>query len=97
MKGRLQTPSQTKWHFSPGWPGRRCMAKTRNGAPCQKPTLSGKTRCQLHGGRAGAPSGERNGRYKHGRDTKEAIAASRAATARIRALVALGKAVGLYD
>jgi hypothetical protein len=97
MNGSAQTPSQKIWHFGPDWPGKRCGAKTRNGTPCQKPALSGKARCQLHGGRAGAPSGERNGRYKHGRHTKKAIAARRTATARIRALVALGKAVELYD
>jgi hypothetical protein len=97
MKGRLQTPSQKVWRLGPDWPGKRCGARTRNGTPCQKPALSGKTRCQLHGGRAGALSGERNGRYKHGRHTKEAVAARRAATARVRALIALGKTVGLFD
>jgi glucans biosynthesis protein len=96
MKGHVQTLRQAEWHLGPDWPGKRCGARTRNGTPCLKPALSGKTRCLLHGGRAGAPSGMRNGNYKHGRNTKEAIATRRAAIARIRALVALGKAAGLY-
>jgi hypothetical protein len=97
MKDRFQTPSQQIWHLGPDWAGKRCGAKTRNGTPCQKPALSGKERCQLHGGRAGAPSGMRNGNFKHGRYMKEAVTARRAAKARIRALIALGKAVGLFD
>jgi hypothetical protein len=97
MKGRLQTPSQKAWRLGLDWPGKRCGAKTRNGTPCQKPALSGMARCQLHGGRAGAPKGERNGNYRNGQYTKEAIAAHRAALGRIRALVSLGKAAGLYD
>lgn len=37
---------------------------------------NGKSRCRLHGGAlgSGAPSGTRNGNYRHGRHTKEAIA-----------------------
>jgi glucans biosynthesis protein len=97
MKGHVQTPSQKKWHLGPDWPGKRCGARTRNGVPCQKPALSEKTRCQLHGGRAGAPSGKRNGNYRNGQYTKEAIASRREAIARVRALVALGKAAGLFD
>ena len=36
--------------FGPDWPGKRCLAKTRSGTPCQKAAIRGKTRCQLHGG-----------------------------------------------
>jgi hypothetical protein len=97
MKGHSQTASQKKWHFGDDWPGKRCSARTRNGTSCLKPALSGKSRCQLHGGRAGAPSGKRNGNYRHGQFTKEAIAARRAAVARVRSLVALGKVAGLFD
>jgi hypothetical protein len=70
--------------FGPNWPGRRCLAKTRQGSACQKPALKGKSRCQLHGGKSTGPKTE-EGRarisalhYKHGRRTKEAIAADRA-------------------
>ena len=40
------------WQFGPVWPGQRCLAKTRRGTACFKPALQGKTRCQLHGGKA---------------------------------------------
>ena len=32
-----------------------CLAKTRQGTPCQKPPLNGKTRCRLHGGLSTGP------------------------------------------
>jgi hypothetical protein len=53
----------------------RCGARTRSGKPCQSPVVKGKTRCRMHGGAngSGAPSGERNGNYRHGRFTAEAI------------------------
>jgi hypothetical protein len=56
-----------------------CGAKTRQGTPCRQPAmLNG--RCRLHGGKSpGAPTGERNGNYRHGGRTKEAIAAKREA------------------
>jgi hypothetical protein len=45
----------------------RCGAKTRKGAPCQSPAVSGKKRCRMHGGAAGsgAPKGNKNA-WKHG-------------------------------
>ena len=53
----------------------RCGARKRNGSPCMKPRAKGRTRCRLHGGApgSGAPSGERNGRFRHGLFTAEAI------------------------
>lgn len=46
-----------------------CGAKTRNGTPCKKHLVAGKTRCRLHGGApgSGAPEGEANGNFRHGR------------------------------
>ena len=41
--------------FGVNWPGKRCLAKTRGGTPCQKPAIKGKGRCQLHGGRSTGP------------------------------------------
>ena len=41
--------------FGVNWPGKRCLAKTRRGTPCQKPAITGKCRCQLHGGRSTGP------------------------------------------
>ena len=37
----------------------------------------GKSVCRFHGGRAGAPKGSANGRYRHGRYTLEAVAERR--------------------
>ena len=85
------------WYFGDEWPGTRCGARTRAGTPCKKAALSGKKRCQLHGGRAGAPCGKRNGNYKHGRFTKEAVREQREAKARIKALIALGRSIGMFD
>jgi hypothetical protein len=41
-----------------------CGAKTRGGAPCQKPPAEGRTRCRLHGG--ASPRGMAHPRFKHG-------------------------------
>jgi hypothetical protein len=57
----------------------RCGARNRSGNPCQSPVVKGKRRCRMHGGAhgSGAPKGPRNGNYKHGRYTAEAIAERR--------------------
>ena len=52
----------------------RCGAKTRSGKPCQRIGSLRNGRCKLHGGRAGAPLGQRNGAWRHGNKTKEAKA-----------------------
>jgi hypothetical protein len=45
----------------------RCTAKSkRSGLRCQAPAVRGKNVCRMHGAFAGAPKGERNGRWKHG-------------------------------
>ena len=64
----------------------RCGARTRSGEPCRAPAVQGRQRCRMHGGAAGsgAPKGERNGNYKHGYFTQEAVEFRR----QIRALVA---------
>lgn len=53
-----------------------CGAKTRSGSPCRRYPVAGKHRCRLHGGApgSGAPSGERNGNYRHGGYSAEKIA-----------------------
>lgn len=67
----------------------RCTATAKHsGKRCKRIALKGKTVCQFHGGRGGGPKGKRNGSYKHGKHTKEAIAArqeSNAALSVIRA------------
>ena len=48
-------------------PLQKCAAKTRTGAPCRNPPVSGKKRCRMHGGATG--SGGQHGNQnalKHG-------------------------------
>jgi hypothetical protein len=52
----------------------RCGAKTRRGTLCRRVGSSRNGRCHLHGARAGAPSGERNGNWRHGNETKKGAA-----------------------
>ncbi len=85
------------WLFGPEWPGQRCGARTRQGGSCRKPALRGRTRCQLHGGRAGAPSGPRNGAWKHGRYCREKLESDKAARARIRHLAMVSRLMKSAD
>jgi hypothetical protein len=56
----------------------RCGARTRAGTPCQRPAIRGQKRCRLHGGLSpGAPRGVRNGNFKNGDWTADAIAERR--------------------
>jgi glucans biosynthesis protein len=56
----------------------RCTAKSkRTGQPCRAPAVRGCRVCRMHGARGGAPAGKRNGCYRHGARTKEAMAAVR--------------------
>jgi uncharacterized protein YjcR len=52
----------------------RCAARTRRGAECRAPAVSGRKRCRMHGGAygSGAPNGNQNA-LKHGAYTKEAF------------------------
>ena len=50
----------------------RCKATAKHSkAPCKAPAVKGWTVCHKHGARGGAPRGERNGNYRHGRHTQE--------------------------
>jgi hypothetical protein len=56
--------------------GRRpkCGARTRAGTQCRRLPMSGRKRCRLHGGLSpGAPRGPKNGNYRNGDWTAEAI------------------------
>jgi hypothetical protein len=88
LAGSARAMGPTDWR---GWPpnsGRKLACAissigfptTRVGTPCQKAAATGKKRCRLHGGGkgSGAPPGERNGNYRHGLRTREAIAERRA-------------------
>ena len=54
----------------------RCGARTRQGHRCRSPAVRTKKRCRMHGGGrgSGAPSGRRNGSYRDGTYTAEAVA-----------------------
>src|SRR5262249_14979739 len=71
MKRRNKRPEPLPLRQAP-----QCGARTRRGTPCRAKAAHGKGRCRLHGGAvgSGAPPGQRNGNYRHGRHTKEAIA-----------------------
>ena len=64
----------------------RCGARNRQGKPCRRAVAKGKGRCRLHGGApgSGAPRGVRNGSYKHGGYTVEAIEEARVLRAFVR-------------
>ena len=52
----------------------RCGATSkRTGDRCKAPAVLGWTVCRFHGARGGGPRGERNGMYRHGLFTKEAV------------------------
>jgi hypothetical protein len=88
--------SAEEWRFGPDWPGRRCGAKTRRGGACQKPALKNNARCQLHGGKGGAPSGPANGNFKTGNYTKERLAARRKLLAKLKEMERLGRSCGYF-
>jgi hypothetical protein len=57
------------------------------------PPVTGRRRCRMHGGApaSGGPKGPRNGNYKHGRYTAEAVASRRRLRQYVRDLRALTK------
>lgn len=62
--------SKLPMHLSP-----RCSAHSkRTGQCCRAPAVTGWTVCRFHGAGGGGPKGKRNGAYKFGLHTKEAIA-----------------------
>jgi hypothetical protein len=68
----------------------RCGAKTWKGTPCRAPAVSGKKRCQMHGGAkgSGAPVGNHNA-LKHGMYTRESLELQ----AHVRELLREGKKI----
>lgn len=74
----------------------RCGARTRNGLPCRSPAVAGKARCRMHGGSrgSGGPVGARNGAYRTGLFTKEAIAERRELSAMLALMRAALRDVG---
>ena len=80
-KGNVNIGINTR--FGPNWPGIRCLAKTRRGTKCQSAAYKHNGRCRLHGGLStGARTLEglqriSEANLKHGRQTKEKLAANR--------------------
>ena len=80
-KGKVTIGVHTR--FGPNWPGIRCLAKTRRGTECQSAAYKHNGRCRLHGGLStGARTEEglqriSEANIKHGRQTKEKLAAQR--------------------
>ena len=63
----------------------RCGARTRSGTPCQAPAVTGKRRCRMHGGSAGAgaPQGNQNA-LKSGLHTQDSIEQRKAVSALLK-------------
>jgi glucans biosynthesis protein len=53
----------------------RCKARSKqSGQKCQGFCVKGFPVCRMHGARSNPPTGERHGRYRHGRYTKQSVA-----------------------
>ena len=80
-KGNVTIGVHTR--FGPNWPGIRCLAKTRRGTKCLSAAYKHNGRCRLHGGLstgARTPEGLQRiseANIKHGRQTKDKLAAQR--------------------
>ena len=81
VKGNVRIGVHTR--FGPNWPGKRCLAETRRGTACQRAAYKHNGRCALHGGRSTGPRTQRGlqriseANLKHGRQTKDKLAAQR--------------------
>ncbi len=76
-------------HLSP-----RCCARSkRTKERCGAPAVRGWAVCRFHGAGSGGPRGKRNGNYRDGRFTCEAIAERRDLSAWIKALAQFAKEV----
>ena len=74
------------------WPGQRCLAKTRQGTPCQNPVVTNRKKCRMHGGRSTGPKSiEGKARVvaantKHGRRSREHVEKVKAINSELRRL-----------
>ena len=84
-----------------GWPGQRCLAKTRKGSPCQNPVVTDRNRCRMHGGKSTGPrtpAGKERvaaANTKHGRRSKAHVEKVRAINAEIKRITLALKREGL--
>ena len=89
------------WRFGPDWPGQRCGAKTRKGTACQKPPLTGKSKCQLHGGLSTGPKTPEGkariaaANWVHGRRSKKFVQMRKKIWRELRAVEARMRADGI--
>ena len=87
--------------LGPERPLQSCGARTRRGTACQKPPLTGKTRCRLHGGLSTGPrTAEGKARiaaahWKHGRRSRAFTEARKQIWVDLRAVEARMRADGL--
>lgn len=73
----------------------RCEATSkRTRERCQAPAVKGWHVCRFHGARGGAPKGERNGNFRHGLFSNEALEYRHEVTMLLREARALMSAVG---
>ena len=83
------------------WPGQRCLAKTRQGTPCQNPVVTDRNRCRMHGGLSCGPrtaeGKERSiaAHWRHGRRSKAHIAKVQQINDRLRRVILQGRRAGL--
>ena len=88
--------------FGPNWPGKRCLAKTRKGTPCQRPAFKHNGRCSLHGGLStGAKTTDglkkiSDANLKNGKYTKDKLEAQRYAAQVGRRVLAKLKRIEQY-
>ena len=80
-KGNVTIGIHTR--FGPNWQGIRCLAKTRRGTECQRAAYKHNGRCRLHSGLSTGSSTQEDlqrisaANLKHGRQTKNKLAAQR--------------------
>lgn len=72
-----------------------CGAKTRSAGLCQKPALTGKLRCRLHGGLS--LSGKDHPNYKHGRRSRAYIIKAKDVRQHIHLLEGIGDQLGMFN
>ena len=76
--------------FGPGWPGTKCLAKTRRGTLCQNPVVSNRCRCRMHGGMSRGPTTPqgkekvRKANWKHGQRSRAHVERVKAINAELR-------------
>lgn len=82
---------------------KRCAAKTKSGAPCQKHQIAGRTRCRLHGGLSTGPKTPEGkaacvaAHWKHGRRSRAYVEARKQIWAELRRVERAMKISGLID